>query len=71
MCRHGVKQNGDAMLWAQQGRPEARQSRLEVGMEPLPRTDLGRGLQRRQLRPWVCGQSPHRLVDPVGSQCRR
>ena len=76
----GVEQDGsavrppssiDAALWALQGREEARQARLEVGMEPLPWAELGRGLQRRQLRPQVCGQRPHRLVDPVGSQCRR
>ena len=36
-------------------------------------TRATRGRQRRQLRPQICGESPHRLVDsdPVGSQCRR
>ena len=65
MRRSGVEQDGDATRWARQGREEARQSRLEVGMEPSPWPELGRGLQRRQLRPQVCGQSPHRLVEPV------
>ena len=71
MRRSGVEQDGDATRWALHRRQEARQARLEVGMEPVPWAELGRGLQRRQLRPQICGQSPHRLVDPIGSHCRR
>ena len=44
---------------------------LKSGWSHCHGRNLGRGLQRRKLHPQICGQSPHRLVDPVGSQCRR
>jgi hypothetical protein len=67
--RAGVEQGSDAprALRCPEG---PRQQRLERGVAPLPRVELGHGRERRHAGVPGRRQAVHRVVDLVGVLCR-